>query len=186
MLILLLAGCSSKSYVVLVESPYGETRDITVTTSQGTTQIDETQQAVSLDNPAGRTFSLPPKQILMDFTPAIAAQPKLPVYYLLYFDGSGNRLTEDSQQALARIVETLRQRTPAAVSVIGHTDTLGSAAINEKVGLQRAQFIARQLQTKKLKLLELTVASHGEKNLLIKTPPGTAELRNRRVEVIIR
>lgn len=182
-----LAGCSSKSYVVLVDSPYGLTRDVTVTTPTGTTQIDRTQQAVSLDKVApGRTFTLPPKQILMDFTPALAAQPTLPVYYTLYFEGASNWLTDESQDTLQRIVDTLRKRTPAAVSIIGHTDTLGSASINERVGLQRAQLIARQLQARHLDLLDLTVASHGEENLLIQTPPNTAELRNRRVEVIIR
>ncbi|TWI56699.1 OmpA family protein [Pseudomonas duriflava] len=179
-------GCSSSSYVVLVDSPYGEVRDVTVTTPQGATHIDQIQKAISLDRDAGRTFTLPPKQILMDFTPALAAQPKLPVHYLLYFSGGSNRLAPDSEQTLKDILATLRARKPAAVSVIGHTDTLGSADINQQVGLQRAQAVARRLRAQRLDLLELKVASHGERNLLIKTPPETTELRNRRVEVVIR
>jgi outer membrane protein OmpA-like peptidoglycan-associated protein len=33
---------------------------------------------------------------------------------------------------------------------------------------------------------DLFVASHGEADLLVKTPRGVAEQRNRRVEVIVR
>ena len=57
---------------------------------------------------------------------------------------------------------------------------------NEDLGLLRARAIARQLQENGLQALELVVTSHGEGNLLVKTPDNTPEPANRRVEITVR
>ena len=60
----------------------------------------------------------------------------------------------------------------------------------------RAQLIAQHLgllprdgapaRLSDVQLSDLTVTSHGESNLLVRTPDNTPEARNRRVEVTIR
>ena len=84
---------------------------------------------------------------------------------------------------MQELLQTLRERGPSAVSVIGHTDTTSGNAWNEKLGLRRAQHIARLLEAAGLQALELVVTSHGESNLLIPTADETPEPKNRRVEV---
>jgi outer membrane protein OmpA-like peptidoglycan-associated protein len=72
------------------------------------------------------------------------------------------------------------------VTVIGHTDTTGPAANNYRLGLDRAQTVKTLLIRAGLDANLVEVESHGEADLLQKTPDSTAEPRNRRVEITIR
>lgn len=184
---LLTSGCaSSKSYVVLMDSPDGSTGAIVVETAKGVTRIDKHQHGVALDGADMKTFAVDRPRIDKDFAAAMAAQPALPKTYQLYFKTGGTALTQQSQVDVQDLLQTLRERGPSAVSVIGHTDTTSGSAWNEKLGLRRAQHIATLLQAAGLQALELIVTSHGESNLLIPTPDETPEPKNRRVEVTLR
>ncbi|MBD9397429.1 MULTISPECIES: OmpA family protein [unclassified Pseudomonas] len=183
---LLASGCASKSYVVLVESPDGSTGAIEVKTDKGMTRVDQKGYAVNLDGSSAAPFQVEQPRFEKDFSAARAAQPALPKSYLLYFRTGGAKLTAKSQAEIPEILQTVRDRGPSAVSVIGHTDTVGSKIDNEDLGLLRARAIARQLQENGLQAIELVVTSHGEGNLLVKTPDNTPEPANRRVEITIR
>ncbi len=93
---------------------------------------------------------------------------------------------EPSKQAIEHVVEAIRLRGPSAVSVIGHTDTLSGPLWNEQLGLIRATAVAELLRSRHIEVIDLRVASHGERNLLIPTPDGVSEPRNRRVEISVR
>ncbi|UCJ16129.1 OmpA family protein [Pseudomonas sp. MM211] len=183
---LLGSGCASKSYVVLVESPDGSTGAIEVKTDKGLTRVDQKGYAVNLDGSSAKPFQVGEPRLDKDFSAARAAQPALPKSYLLYFNTGGTSLTRKSQAEIPEVLQTVRERGPSAVSVIGHTDTVGSKTYNEELGLLRARAIARQLQDNGLQALELVVTSHGEGNLLVKTPDNKPEPANRRVEVTVR
>ena len=125
-------------------------------------------------------------RIARDFSAALAAQPALPQRFQLYFKIGSAELTEESEQAIEDAFETIRQRGPSAVSVIGHTDTLSGQRWNEQLGLIRAKAVAEMLRKRHIEVIDLRVSSHGERNLLIKTPDGVSEPRNRRVEISVR
>lgn len=72
------------------------------------------------------------------------------------------------------------------MSVIGHTDTAGDDAVNLRLGLERARFVANLLTDQATAGVPVQIESHGEKNQLVKTPDNTPEPRNRRVEVAVR
>ena len=95
-------------------------------------------------------------------------------------------LTTESRALLSTIVERLRARRAADLSVVGHTDTQGQPEANEALGLQRATSVAQQLRQLGVGDAPITVESHGPRNLLVPTPDQTAEPRNRRVEVTLR
>ena len=183
---LLGSGCASKSYVVLMESPDGSTGAIEVKTAKGMARVDQKGYGVNLDGSSARPFQVEPPRLEKDFSAARAAQPALPKSYLLYFRTGGTKLTRKSQAEIPEVLQTVRDRGPSAVSVIGHTDTVGSKRDNQDLGLLRARAIARQLQDNGLQALELVVTSHGEGNLLVKTPDNTPEPANRRVEITVR
>ena len=78
-------------------------------------------------------------------------------------------------------------RRPAVdISIIGHTDTVGAADQNRELALTRARAVAGLLTAGGLQALAISVESHGESNLLVKTPDETPEPRNRRVEITVR
>ncbi len=188
---LLLCACASPppikpvSYVALLESPDGTTGKIVITGKLGQQHIDRAKLAAPLDG------SQPPAPISdaklqQDFGAALAARPLLPERFLLYFESGGAMLTAESAALLPKVVDSVAKRPGADVSIIGHSDTLGKAEANAALALKRAQSVAELLKEKGLKAAALNIESHGEANLLVKTPDETPEPRNRRVEVSIR
>ena len=95
-------------------------------------------------------------------------------------------MTPESQQALSKVLDDINTRSVPDISVTGHTDTSGDAAQNLQLGLERATLVSTMLASPKLSAANVTIESHGEKNLLVPTPDNTEEPRNRRVEVTIR
>ena len=184
---LALAGCASKpkSYVVLLESPDGTTGQVVVKGSKGEQVVAKARQGVPLDGTAPPA-PVDEEKFKKDFSEAIAARPAMPDHFLLYFESGGTRLTAESSAMLPKIFEAASKRPAVDMSVIGHTDTVGKAELNESLALKRANEVAAMLKDRGLKVHALTVESHGERNLLIKTPDETQEPRNRRVEISIR
>lgn len=180
-----LAGCASKSYIVLLEDPQGGVGSVQVTGKNGTQTLDQARYAADLDG-AKAPQPVDPQRFDKDFASVLAARPVLPASYLLYFQSGGSELTEESRALLARILEDVKGRAAVDVSIIGHTDTVGNAEANEALGLQRAQGVADLLKAEGLQTEALRVQSHGERNPLIPTPDETDEPRNRRVEVSVR
>lgn len=180
-----LAGCASKSYIVLLENPQGGVGSVQITGKNGTQTIDRARYAADLDG-AQAPQPVDPQRFDKDFAGVLAARPALPASYLLYFQSGGSELTEESRALLARILDDAKGRAAVDVSVIGHTDTVGSAEANEALGLQRAQGVADLLKSQGLQAQALRVESHGERNPLVSTPDETDEPRNRRVEVSVR
>lgn len=179
-------GCASKSYVVLVESPDGSTGAIIVDSGRGTQLVNRKNQGVAMSGRDAMPFDVEAARLQADFAAAQQAQPALPVRYQFYFNTGGTGLTTESASFIPVVMDDVRRRGAAAVSIIGHTDTVGDDAYNERLGLMRAQSIAGLLQRTGLQALELSVVSHGKRNLLVPTADNVAEPRNRRVEVNIR
>lgn len=181
---LLLTGCATKSYVVLLENPDGSTGQIIVKGQKGEQLIKTAQYGTTLDG-AAPPARIEDSKIAADFDAALTAQPKLPTHYLLYFQ-TGAILTPESEALVPKIIAEAADRPAVDVSVIGHTDTTGKAEDNEELALKRASTTAEMLKSRGLKVHALTIESHGERNPLIPTPDNTVEPRNRRVEISIR
>lgn len=181
---LLLAGCATKSYVVLLENPDGSTGEVIIKGKKGEQIIKTAGQGALLDG-SSAPVSVDESKIQEDFAAAITARPKLPVRYLLYFQ-AGAMLTPESEALIPKIIAEAADRPAVEVSVIGHTDTVGKEDDNEALALKRAETIAELLKSKGLKAHALAIESHGERNLLIPTADNTFESKNRRVEISIR
>lgn len=180
-----LVGCAGPgSYAVLLPSPDGSVGQIAVQGPGGTQVLTQAMTGAGIDG-GKPPFQVTPELLARDFGPAMAARPALAEQFMLYFD-QGSQLTAESQALLQRVLERARARTSLDISVVGHTDTLGSADINENLARERATTMAEQLKQLGLQDAILTVESHGERNLLVKTPDDTAEPRNRRVEITLR
>jgi outer membrane protein OmpA-like peptidoglycan-associated protein len=126
------------------------------------------------------------EEIQRVFGEALAARPPAPRQFLLYFLTGGDELTPESRTLLPQIVELVRGRAAADVTVIGHTDTTDTAQANAALGLRRATLIRNQLLAAGLNESQVDVSSHGETDLLVATADNVAQPRNRRVEVTVR
>lgn len=176
-----------RSYVVLMEDLDGSVGSVVVRSGQASVVLERRLQAAELlrDSPPTR-FEPAPGQIERDFAAAIGARALPAEVFRLYFATSAARLSPESEHVVDEILAAVRRRPAPDVSIIGHTDTVGDDAANERLGLQRAQWVERMLGKRGLRAVEVTTTSHGEHDPLVPTPDATDEPRNRRVEVIVR
>ena len=184
-LCLLVTGCST-SYVVLLPNEDGTVGKVQVTSVKGSNLLTQPLQGTKVGADTGTTFFATPEQIQVDFGAALAASPKRPARFVLYFEAGGAKLTAESEQLLAKVLEEIDNRPTLDLSITGHTDTSGETAQNLALGLVRAQQVRSLLISPKLSVTNVTIESHGEKNLLVATPDNIEEPRNRRVEVTVR
>ncbi len=184
--VVLLTACAGpQSYVALLPSLDGTVGQVVVRGQRGEQNLTGARQGALLDG-SKPPFEVSQEQIDRDFGAALRARPQPAEQFLLYFETGGAELTAESKALLARIVEHALARPSVDVSVIGHSDTQGSAQTNESLALQRATSIAEQLRALGLRDTLMAVESHGKRNLLVPTPDETPEPRNRRVEVTLR
>ena len=161
----------------VVSSPLGATAELT--TEREATQIVRGQ------GPAA-PFTMKEAEVQQLFGDAMVARPPAPRHFLLYFFAGLTTLTPESEALLTEILDFVKNRPAPDVTVIGHTDTTQTARYNIALGLNRATEIRDRLVTIGLDPGRVSVASHGEADLLVRTPDETAEPRNRRVEVSVR
>ena len=118
--------------------------------------------------------------------PALAALPKPPAKFILYFYHDSIDLTAESQAQLQKVFEAIRVRSPVDISVVGHTDTLGKKEYNYALSLKRAKAVAAILRGNGVDPSLLDITSHGKDNPLVRTGDQVSEPRNRRVEITVR
>jgi outer membrane protein OmpA-like peptidoglycan-associated protein len=120
------------------------------------------------------------------FGAALLALPPSPSHFTLYFGFESEQLTDESRALVPEILRTLKQRADPEVAVVGHTDTMGTPRTNVALGLKRAATVRDLLVAAGLDPSTVDLRSHGEGDLLIRTPDETPEPRNRRVEIAVR
>jgi peptidoglycan-associated lipoprotein len=87
---------------------------------------------------------------------------------------------------MPEILEAIKSQQSNYVSVIGHTDSVAPIQYNRRLSLQRAKSVADILVSGGVDRAIIEIESYGKEKLLIETPDGVAEPRNRRVEITIR
>jgi outer membrane protein OmpA-like peptidoglycan-associated protein len=122
-----------------------------------------------------------------EFGAALAAQSPAPVSFTVYFLIGSDEFTEESKTIVSSLLAEMARRPSPEIAVIGHTDTLGTDQINDKISLQRAERV-RDILITELKIApeRISVAGRGERELRVPTADEVAEPRNRRVEVSVR
>jgi outer membrane protein OmpA-like peptidoglycan-associated protein len=195
--LMLLASCAApgppspvpkRSMFLLIPDPEGKVGQITVTNRTGTQVVDQHHQAStvqSADDAPSPPSTLEETEIKRIFGEALAAQPASPARFILYFKDDSEELTPESEVLLAEVFRTIRGRGALDISVIGHTDTIGTRDYNYQLSLRRARKVADMLVVQGVDRNILDVESHGEDNLLVKTGDQVREPRNRRVEITV-
>ena len=186
--LMILSSCCPSSRIILLDS--GKTENaIVVGTENGELVLNEPNTFTTISTAARKPAAarkLSPQTLKQEFGEFIASAPKPPQRFLLYFKTGSTTLTDKSQKLFPEIKQTIRERIPCDVNIIGHTDRLGSREYNIKLSLERARWVYDWLQKANIDIKDFVVESYGEEDPLIPTPDGVAEPRNRRVEILIR
>lgn len=174
---------------VLLPEPTGESTGITVKNQAGAQDLTQPYQAVRVtraDVAPGAPVTLDQADVRRLFGSAIDALPTPEIVFTLHFDEGRDLLNAESQAQIPAILNAIRERHSADITVTGHTDTVADPQFNYQLGLRRAQTVSTILQGQGVNPADLFISSHGDADLLVKTARGVAEARNRRVEVIVR
>ena len=117
---------------------------------------------------------------------APAPQPvAAPGSYLVFFDFAKSNLTPEAVDIVNSAAAGIVQTPGTKVTVIGHTDTVGSAQFNMALGQKRADSVAAQLMSQGVSESSIVTASEGETSPLVPTGDGVAEPQNRRASISV-
>jgi outer membrane protein OmpA-like peptidoglycan-associated protein len=196
----LVAGCGPKrvaqptrptpvTLIVLLPDPEsGTTGRARVSDEFGSADLAAPRAAtrVTADGPPGRVSTMSDADVKRLFGEALAALPPAPRHFTLHFRFESDALTEESTALVPEILRTVKGLSVPEVIVVGHTDTMGDPKANLALGRKRAISVSHILVKAGLAPSTIEVTSHGEGDLLVKTPDNTSEPRNRRVEITVR
>ena len=148
----------------------------------------DTPYAVARTGESGRleqgTFTAREAETM--FGKAIAAQPPRPLAIRLYFTEGKEEFTPESEQSLQVVLAEIKRRPAPDVVVVGHTDRVGTIVSNDRLSLQRAERVRRELIRIGIPADSISVAGRGEREPLVDTADEVPEPRNRRVEITVR
>ena len=120
------------------------------------------------------------------FGSTLAALPGKPTSFVLYFLEGRDELTPDSKVELEKVFRELKRRPLPDIAVIGHTDSVGSLAFNDRLSLARAERLREMLVALGIPAERIQAAGRGKRELLVPTDDNVGEARNRRVEINVR
>ncbi len=136
------------------------------------------QSLVALEN-AGRPAPARPAPVAA----APIAPPPAPADYTVYFDLDSWTLTAEDLAVITNVINTARAGGQSRITVVGHTDTSGSAAHNQRLSVHRANVVKEALVDMGARREAVQVSGVGESDLAVPTEDGVKEAKNRRAVI---
>jgi OOP family OmpA-OmpF porin len=103
--------------------------------------------------------------------------------YIVFFDFDESTLNAGANSILDAAAQEAISRNLNGVMVVGHTDTSGSNAYNERLSMQRATAVRDALIQRGVNAGIIMTQNRGENELLVDTADGVREPANRRAEI---
>lgn len=188
---LVAAGCAcapvTPALFVVVPGSNGHVGKVVVSSGISSATIDSAYGAQRVRSD-GRIEAarLSESEVRSLFGPALEALPGKPTSYVLYFLEGKDELTDESRIELEKVFAELKRRPLPDIVVIGHTDTVGGLAYNDKLSLARAERMREMMVAMGIPPDRIQAAGRGKRELLVPTEDNVSEPRNRRVEINVR
>jgi outer membrane protein OmpA-like peptidoglycan-associated protein len=186
-LALLIAACAGpKSTVVLLPEAQGRDSAVVVTQGGASVVLDKPYAGARTASGGPQKYESSAAEVQTQFGATLAALPARPAQFTLYFVEGRDEFTDESKKALDGVVAEIAARPVPDVLVIGHTDTVGSDAVNDPLSRQRAEVVRKALIARGIAPENVVVVGRGKRSPVVPTADGVAEPRNRRVEILVR
>ncbi len=105
---------------------------------------------------------------------------------LIFFNFGDSQLSEAAASEVDKIAATMASDEDLNATVRGHTDSIGSASYNERLGRRRAETVAERMSRQGVDAVHINVESLGETAPLDSNKTTEGRARNRRVEILVR
>lgn len=103
--------------------------------------------------------------------------------YLVFFDFDSSSVNQGAANVVDTVFSEIQSRDIQSITVVGHTDTSGSDAYNQRLSLRRANAVKDQLVSLGVPAEMVMTESRGESDLLVQTQDGIREPANRRATI---
>ena len=108
-----------------------------------------------------------PKVVVVEPAPVVVVKAPIvsvaaPMAFLGFFDTNGSGLTGQAQSQLNDYVAYLNANPSAKVKVLGHTDSRGSASLNQRLSLKRANSVKSYLVSNGIASARIATVGMGE------------------------
>lgn len=182
-----LTACATPDRIVLLPDADGKVGQVVVRSAAGQQVLDQAYAASEVDargRISARTEDA--ATVKARYGSLLDAQPTRPVSFTVYFvSGSAQELTPESKSVLEKLKAAVAARVAPELTVIGHTDRVGSLESNDALSLKRAEAVKGLLQAAGIQS-QMELAGRGEREPLLPTADEVAEPTNRRVEINLR
>jgi OmpA-OmpF porin, OOP family len=131
----------------------------------------------------GLRFDLAPDEVPPPPAPPPPPPPPAPRQFIVFFGFNKANLTEEAQRVVAEAAQAAKDTGSASIIVVGHTDTVGSAAYNQKLSERRAGSVREALVALGINGGMISASGRGKTELLVQTGDGVKEPQNRRATI---
>jgi outer membrane protein OmpA-like peptidoglycan-associated protein len=161
-------------------------------TQSGFVSVIPLSQTVAFDDLAKHSVSVGLRfDLSSDQTPPAppAAPPPPPPpppdvkQFIIFFGFDRCDITDEADRVLGEAAAAARATGSASVRVVGHTDTSGSPAYNQRLSECRAGAAKNNLVGKGIPERAISTSGRGEGELMVQTGDGVKEPQNRRATV---
>jgi outer membrane protein OmpA-like peptidoglycan-associated protein len=108
-----------------------------------------------------------------------------PADYTVYFDFNSWDMKAEQLTTLQQAIATARAGGQSRITIVGHTDTSGSAGYNQRLSVKRANVVEETLVAMGARREAISVTGVGENDLAVQTGDGVKEPKNRRAVVTL-
>ncbi|HEY0311685.1 MAG TPA: OmpA family protein [Allosphingosinicella sp.] len=103
---------------------------------------------------------------------------------LVFFESGSARVDERGAAILDAFAGYVQAPPHCHLIIVGHADRVGPDGANLELSRRRAKAVEAYLRARGV-TVPITIGAHGDTRPLVETAEGTAEPRNRRVELYV-
>lgn len=101
------------------------------------------------------------------------------------FDTGRSDIKSNFRPVLDRFAQTLNENPAATVSIIGHTDSTGTDAVNQPLSIDRAAHTRDYLAQRGVASNRIAIEGRGSREPIASNTDASGRARNRRVEIYV-
>jgi len=102
------------------------------------------------------------------------------------FDTGSATIRPQLRSVLDPFAQSLQGDQTSRVTIVGHTDSTGSDAVNNPLSVERAQSVRDYLAARGVSPTRVETAGHGEREPIADNSTEAGRAKNRRVEIFLR
>lgn len=102
------------------------------------------------------------------------------------FEIDSAELSFGAQSTFDKIANVFKDYEKTAIHVVGHTDSTGSDAYNQKLSERRASEVAKYLSSQGVESMRMVIWGRGENEPVAGNDTKAGRARNRRVDIVVK